>query len=250
MKRPLLFLAAAVLSLAPLLAGDLTITFQSKGKGPMGTSQNGNEIHYYSSKFQRINNESTKIDSLVDYEKLITYTINHKKKQIGKMSLEDALAAMEALNTGDHEGVGKAMAFMFGDPDSFKVEPQGTDTVAGRACKKYKITVAKIVMETSNDPSLKPPVPAANFAKMMKAKAAAFAAAGSAGKAYKRLYEEMSKIQGIALKTHMSGMMGMNVSTEATKVAEGPIPASTFALPAGYKIEDEGKKLREQLSKQ
>ena len=39
--------------------------------------------------------------------------------------------------------------------------------------------------------------------------------------------------------------MGMDISTEATKIETGAIPAATFTLPAGYQTEDLGKKLRE-----
>jgi hypothetical protein len=47
----------------------------------------------------------------------------------------------------------------------------------------------------------------------------------------------------------MSGMMGVDVSTLAAKIESGAIPAATFALPTGYKVEDMGKKLREQMAK-
>ena len=58
---------------------------------------------------------------------------------------------------------------------------------------------------------------------------------GPMGKSMAKLYEELSKIKGLALKTNLSGFMGMKAATEATKVVEGPVPASVFALPTGYK---------------
>jgi len=69
------------------------------------------------------------------------------------------------------------------------------------------------------------------------------------GLSYKRLYEELAKIKGIPLKTHMTGFMGMDVSTEAIKVETTPIPVATFVLPDGYKVEDMGKKMREDMKK-
>jgi len=249
MKKSLKLLLAAGLAAMSMCAGDLTIAFNSKGKGPMGGKTDGVEVHYYSPKFQRINNEGTKIDSLVDYQTLTTYTINHSKKLIQKLSFEDAMAAMEGMQSQMPEGIGAMMGSFFGDPNNFKVEELGKDTVVERNCKKYKITVGKMVFESSNDPTLIPPVPAASFAKMVKAKGALTAAAGPMGKTMARLYEEMSKIKGLALKTNMSGFMGINVVTEATKVTEGPIPASAFELPSGYKTEDLGKQLREQAAK-
>jgi len=249
MKKTIQLLLAATAAVVSMYAGDLTIAFNSKGKGPMGTKTDGIETHYYSSKFQRINNAGSKIDTLVDYQTLTTYTINHSKKLVQKMSFDDAMAAMEAMQTQMPEGLGAMMGSFFGDPNNFKVEELGKDVIIERNCKKHKITVGKMVFESSNDPSLVPPIPATSFAKMMKAKGALTAAAGPMGKSMARLYEEMSKIKGLALKTNMSGFMGINVSTEATHVAEGPIAAAVFELPAGYKMEDLGKQLREQAGK-
>jgi hypothetical protein len=45
------------------------------------------------------------------------------------------------------------------------------------------------------------------------------------------------------LKTHLTGLMGMDSATEATEVKTSDIPASVFTLPVGYKTEDQGKKL-------
>jgi hypothetical protein len=84
---------------------------------------------------------------------------------------------------------------------------------------------------------------------MMKIRAAQFTQSNPMGATYKRLYEEMAKIKGIPLRTHMTGLMGLDISTLATKIETGAIPAATFALPAGYKVEDMGKKLREQMAK-
>ncbi len=249
MKKTVKFLLAAAVAAVSMYAGDLTIAFNSKGKGPMGTKTDGIETHYYSSKFQRINNAGSKIDTLIDYQTLTTYTINHGKKLIQKMTFDDAMAAMEAMQTQMPEGLGAMMGSFFGDPNNFKVEELGKEVIVERSCKKHKITVGKMVFESSNDPSLVPPIPAASFAKMMKAKGALTAAAGPMGKSMARLYEEMSKIKGLALKTSMSGFMGINVSTEATQVTEGPVAPAVFELPAGYKTEDLGKQLREQASK-
>lgn len=245
MKKAFHFLLCAAFTTAALTAADLTIAFQSKG----AAKAEGVETHYYSSTHHRSNNEASKMDNLVDYQSLTSYTIDHGKKLIQKLAFEDAIAAMESMSADMPEGVSAMMGGLFGDPNSCKVEETGSEVVAGRKCKKYKITVGKLQFESSNDPTLLPPVPAASFAKMMKAKGALSAAMGPMGKSMARLYEEMSKIKGIALKTRMSGFMGMNVATEATKVVEGPIPASVFALPAGYKTEDTGKQLREAKSK-
>ena len=231
------------------LAGDLTITMNSHGKGPMGSGSSGVQMHYYSSKFMRMNDATNQRDTLMDYGTMTSYTIDHKKKLIQKMRFEDAIDAMNSMPSEGKESMSQMMAMMFGDPNNFKVTEEGKDTVAGRSCTKYKIMVGKLVMEMSNDLSLKMPMPEASYQKMIKMRGAMMAAVPS-GKAFVRLYEEMSKIKGLTLKSHMTGMMGMDVSTEATAVKEGPIPASVFVLPAGYKMEDMGAKLKAEMAKQ
>lgn len=92
-------------------------------------------------------------------------------------------------------------------------------------------------------------MPDTSYSQMMKTRAAQFAQSGPMGATYKRLYEEMAKIKGIPLRTHMTGLMGVDVATLATRIETGAIPAATFTLPAGYKVEDMGKKLRERMAK-
>jgi hypothetical protein len=242
-------LVLAGLSTLAALAGDLTIEMNAKGKSAIGGGSSGKQVQYFSAKAHRMNNEGSQTDTMVDYGDMVTYIINHKKKTISKMSFDDAMAMMENANQQMPEGMAGMMNAMFGDPDNFKVEDLGTETVAGRTCKKHRITVGKMVMETSNDPTLKPPMPEVSYAKMLKAQGALSAAAGPSGKIFARLYSEMSKIKGIALKTHMTGFMGMDSSTEAVSVKEGAIPASVFALPEGYQMEDLGKKMKEQMAK-
>lgn len=232
-----------------LFAGDLTITMKNHGSGPMGGGKDSVQTHYYSAKFVRMNDPGSQMDTLMDYGTMTSYTINHKKRLIEKMAFQDAMDAMNEAQQQNPEGMSAMMNMMFGDPNNFKVTPEGKDTVAGRSCDKFKITVGKIVMETSNDPSLKMPMPEASYQKMIKMRGAMMAAMPQ-GKGFIRLYEEMSKIKGLALKTHMSGMMGMDVRQEATAVKEGPIDPSVFALPSGYQMEDMGAKLKAQMAKQ
>jgi hypothetical protein len=92
-------------------------------------------------------------------------------------------------------------------------------------------------------------VPDAAYAKMMQTRAAQFAKSGPMGASWKRMYEEMAKIKGVPLKTHTTGPMGMDTTTEATKIETTPIPAATFTLPDGYKVTDMGKTLKEQMAK-
>jgi hypothetical protein len=241
----------AVVSTACLLASDLTITFNSKTKGPMSMSGEGVQTQYYSTNFQKTVDEGTKIDSMVDYNKGIFYTINHKDKKIEMMTFDDLVAIGEAMEArmAKMANLPKFLqgAMGGGDPGEVKVEKVGDDTVAGRACKKYKLTIGKLIQELSMDPSLKIPVNPAAFAKFSKLRGNMFAGPSAAG--MKKMIEELSKLQGVALKTHMTGFMGIDSSTEATEVKTSAIPATVFTLPEGYKTEDTGKKMLKDLQK-
>jgi len=69
-------------------------------------------------------------------------------------------------------------------------------------------------------------------------------AAGQAGLLFKRMYEEMARLKGVSLRTHVSGLMGMDMTTEATAVSTAPIPEATWALPVDYALKDGGKELK------
>ena len=248
MKLRLIYTLSAALLVGSLSAADLTITFTATRKG-MGGGGAGTEIHYYSASNLMTRAVEQKQDVLVDFQHGITYTISHPKKTIDKLSFDDAMSAMAAMDQTKNGAANQMMASMFGDPSAVKVTRLPNEKIAGRDCQAWEITVGKLVMDLSADPTLKIPMPETSYAQMMKTRAAQFTQAGPMGAAYKRLYEEMAKIKGVPLKTHMTGMMGMDVSTLATKIDTGAIPVATFALPDGYKVQDMGKKLKEQMAK-
>lgn len=251
MKSKLRIALFAMVSAASLLASDLTITFNSKVKGPMGTGGEGVQTQYYSTNFHKTVDEGTKIDSLVDYNKGVFYTIKHKDKKIEMMTFDDLVAMGEAMEAkmAQMANLPKFLqgAMGGGDPGEVKVEKIGDETVAGRACKKYKLTIGKLVQDLSMDPTLKPPVNPAAFAKFSKLRGNMLA--GPSAAAMKKMMEELSKLQGMALKVHMTGFMGMDSAQEATEVKTTAIPASEFTLPDGYKTEDIGKKMLKDLQK-
>ena len=251
MKAPLRIAIMTVVSAACLWAGDLTITSHSKVKGPLGMSGEGIQTQYYNANFQKTVDEGTQVDSLVDYSRGVFYTIKHKDKKIELMTFDDLVAIGEAMDAklAQMANLPKFLqgAMGGGDPGEIKVEKVGEETVADRACKKYKLTLGKMVQELSLDPTLKNPVNPAAFAKFSKLRGNMLAGPSAAG--MKKMIEELSKLQGIALRTHMTGFMGTESMMEATEVKTTPIPATVFALPNGYKTEDTGKKLLKDLEK-
>ena len=75
-------------------------------------------------------------------------------------------------------------------------------------------------------------------AKYFEGRKASFAAMGPLGKWYAKMFDEMKKIKGYPLSVAIDldmGTMKQHTVSEATEVRKGPIPASTFEIPAGYK---------------
>lgn len=231
-------------------AGDLTITMKGSGKYNEGKS-----IQYMSSDFTRTNHEGTRRDQMVDYRAGVSYQIDHGKKKIEKMSFEDLAAASEAMEAQMaqlKEQMAEMPEFLkktMGDPNKFSLDELGKDTVAGRKCNAYHMVVSNMEMDMSLDPTLKSPVNPAHFARFSNIRGLLQGAGGPSAGSYKRLYEEMAKLKGITLKTKTKIPFVGEITNEATEVVEGAIPASVFALPQGYAVEDTGKKMVEQARK-
>jgi len=225
---------------ANLAAGDLTITSQVTGKGAL--AKDGSQVQYLSATRMRVNHAGSKVDSLVDYGHEVIYSIDHGKKVITKLTFKDMQEAMQAMEdqmAGMPEMVTK---MMFGDVSEVKVEPLGTDTVLGRTCKRVRVTLGKMVEELSIDPSLQFPI--RDYAKSM---AMLNRVPGPMGTLFKRVYQETAKLKGVPLKTHITGLMGTDVTTVATDVSTATLPESTWALPAGYTLKDGGKEMKEAM---
>jgi Domain of unknown function (DUF4412) len=237
MRTVMVSVFIAILSAASLLASDLTITSQVTGKG--AAAKEGTQIQYFSASKMRVNHAGAKTDSFVDYGQEVIYSIDHGKKVITKLTfkdMQDAMQAMEDQMAGMPEMVTK---MMFGDVTDVKVEQLGVDTILGRPCKKVRITLGKMVEELSVDPSLQ--VPIKDYAKAMSM---LNRMPGQAGTLFKRIYEETARLKGVPLRTHITGLMGMDVTTEATAISTAPIPGSTWTLPADYTMKDGGKEMK------
>jgi hypothetical protein len=263
MKRNIVLAALAIAALAGhLTAGDLKITYSKETKS-MGTTQRGQEVHYYSPQFQRVSNEKEKTDTLTDYRDFAMYQIDHAKKKISKIALADAVKIMEhsasSAQAADPQAQ-KIMAAMFGGGGgdmAAKTAELGTEKVAGRTCKQWKITIGKSVSKLSVDPSLELPMSKKAMEEGAKLANALLVASSAAvpgmGDTLAKLQKETAKIKGVQLRqdTEMSlGFITVKTTLAATKVEQGPLPASLFALPKGYKVEDVGKKALEDLKKQ
>jgi hypothetical protein len=212
------------------------------GKGAL--AKDGVQVQLLSSSRMRMNHSTSKNDSLVDYGQGVIYSIDHGKKVVTRMTFQDMQEAMEAMEqqmAGMPEFVTK---MMFGDVSEIRVEPLGEETILGRHCKKVRIHLGKMVEEISVDPSLQ--FPMKDYAKAMTM---LNRIPGQMGSLFRRVYEETARLKGVPLKTHVSGLMGMDITTVATAISTAPIAASAWALPEGYAQKDGGKELKEAMKK-
>jgi hypothetical protein len=254
MKKYLLAALAVAALACQLFAGDLKITYKKEATA-MSATQKSEEIHYYSSRFQRVNNNQDKMDSLTDYKDFTIYQIDHKKKTISKITLDDLMKAMKLMSAQAQNvdpQTKKMMEAMFGGSGPAKTEKLGKATIAGRTCDKWKITIGKSAYVICADPSLDVPIPKNALEKGSQLKDAMSITVPGMGDMFAKLLPEMAKIKGVQLKTETEmSMMVISTKTllEATKIETAAIPASMFELPKGYKIEDAGKKMVEDLQK-
>lgn len=233
MKRnslPAFIIALSVSS--TLWAADLTMTTKTSG------TVKDQSTSYISSNWMRTNSPGYGIDVLTDIQKGIRYTIVHKTKTIRFTKLDDLAAAAKA--TGPHgqgEQMEAAMKNMYGDPAIFKVESTGKETVMGRSCANTRVTSGNLVWEFCVDPTLHSPVSPAMYLKLTNSSYSGMSQYPTLAKIMSNLTGAMAKLDGLPLKMKMSGFGGERVS-EVTSVTQGALPASTFALPAGYTMVD------------
>jgi DNA-binding protein YbaB len=154
-----------------------------------------------------------------------------------KMSaeMEKANAQMQNLPPEVREKMEK----MMGGAGAVTVTKGGTRKIAGYDAQQYTILMGtNMKMETWNTTGLQMPVPEADLKKLMSfAGAMGPMAQNPMFKGMAKMAEEMKKIQGFPLaRTTDFQMMGKSVtsSSEAIEVKTGPVPASAFAIPAGY----------------
>ena len=232
---------ATLLSAVSLLAADLTLTQTSTGWG-----HEGEQTQLWSSRFMRINQPDSRLDFLVDFTQGVSYNIDHNKKLIEKMSWDDLELAAEAYVEKMKKLPPIVLKMVSVSDATVTVVEQGSESLLGRECRKWKITMGPMIIETSNDPSIQPPMPASPYQRFVRLHTALGQLQPDPALA-RKAGEELSKVQGIALNYRIALPLAGQMSMTTTRLEEGPIPPSAFELPADYQVEDSGKKLRGNL---
>jgi hypothetical protein len=137
------------------------------------------------------------------------------------------LEELRAQSKSDSALAGELMGA--GEPESVRTSPLPGKTIAGYACRGWRLKAGSAVVDVYTTTAV--PVPLDAFSEFLEWTGAADALAG--------LWGEMRKLPGFPLETraqvNVLGEMQETVST-VTRVQVAPVPASLFELPAGYRI--------------
>ncbi|HYK88021.1 MAG TPA: DUF4412 domain-containing protein [Acidobacteriota bacterium] len=234
----LLILTLSLFGLQSVAFGqDITLHQATTSSGMMGGgARNATATQYYSSKAMRTTSSAGQ-DSIIRFDTGKIINIDNKQKTYTEITFEQLNEMLPKL--GEQAGADKEkmeqmrkMMAQMGQQmsESFSVTKEGPgETIAGYATDKYHVT-GPMEMEIHASPDLKIPAVYYDVMKMGVQRNPMFDMS--------KLYDEMKKITGMPLKTVMTMKMmnmEMKTTTVVTSVEKGPIPASMFEVPAGYK---------------
>jgi hypothetical protein len=230
----LLFLAGMEqqASAQTLFSEELTLQQTTTSPAMMGQPPRSvNSTVYFSrNAMKSVGAEGT--DSLVRFDQGKIITINNKKKTYSEITPAQIQELMDKAAGSANKEQMEMMKKMMGQvSDTVTVTKEGPgEKIAGYDTVKYHIT-GMMDLEMHAAPDLKVPglyydamklhMPNNPFLDMGK------------------LIEQYKKIEGLPLKTVMTIKMmntEMKSTTIVTSVAKGPIAASIFEVPAGYKL--------------
>jgi hypothetical protein len=242
-------IAASVLAIGalPAAADDLTIVSKrTKGDGPPTTTTT-----YLASDKMRMSGDAE--DFIADYATGNMTIVDNKKKEyytITKQDMEAAAAQMQAqmkqmqaqmqnLPPEVREKMAGAMGGATGAVAQSVNVQRGTGgrTIAGYACENWIVTIGEISRQESCV-TTQLPIPVAAFDAQKNFASGMTAMAGPMAKSMGAVWDKFKEMKGIPIySTNTVKILGKTTTTttEVTDVKKGPIPASAFAVPAGYK---------------
>ena len=226
-----LSLGVAVAVPAFAAAEDLTIVSTvSVGKGAPSTS-----TQYLSTGRIRTSNPET--DTLFDAGTGRVAVVNHKKKEYYEFTREEMAASLQQFEAQMQQAGPMMEKMMGGAMGEVTVKKLGTSRkLAGYDCDEYSVAMGEnLRYDVCAAAALVPPT------QYYDALKSPFAAMGPMARRFERVFDEMKKIKGfpIAMNSSVKVMMVKSeLKTEATDIKKGPIPASVFEIPAGYKKKD------------
>jgi hypothetical protein len=215
---------AATLLVAPLADEDLTIvstvTFANR---EMTSTQ------YITSEYSRSSSNDT--DSIVHLPSGKLTFVDHRRKEYWEATVEE----MEDYwyRTARQMRISGAGEMLDLRGESRLEKLPGKQKFAGYDCEHWSIQVGEpLEAEFWATPTLHPP------ARYFDGRRLSVAAMGPMGLLFQKMYEEFKKVKGFPLSTVIiirTPFSRSEMIEEATEVKKGPIPVSTFEVPAGYK---------------
>jgi hypothetical protein len=221
--------AAAVLVLASLPAlgagEELTIVSRTtlNDRAPTTTTQYIGQ--------SRIRSSDGENDTIMDVAGGRFIVVNHQKKEFYEFTDADLKAAMQKFEAQMSGPMAGMMEKMMGGPvGEVKVVKGASRKVAGYDCTDYTLTMGdNMSYQICATQALALPT---QYYDALKTR---YQMMGPMGRRFGKMYDAMKEIKGfpIAVKAFK-----VRSSSEATEIKKGPIPASAFEVPAGYKKKD------------
>lgn len=231
LSRSIVALACA--AALPALAGAEEITIVSRTTVKQGAPTTSTQ--YIGT--DRVRTSDGENDAIVDVGTGRLTVINHKKQEYYEVTREEMQAGMQKLEQ-QMSGPGAAMfeKMMGGKTGEVVVQKGAARKVAGYDCTTYTFTLGEN-MRYENCVTQALQLPAAYYDALKSP----YSMMGPMGKRFEKVFEAMSQVKGLPIAMNSSvTMMGMNmqITSEATEVRKGAIPATAFQVPAGYKKKD------------
>jgi hypothetical protein len=182
-----------------------------------------------------------------------TFTmIDHRKKEYSVVTKADIDAMAEQMNAQmkqleaqmanvPPEARKQMQSLMGAISQNVEVKRgEGGRTIAGYACENWIITIGEMV-KTQHCVTSQLQYPVQAWDSFKSFSSAMSRAAGPMGKGMAQMWDKMKEMKGVPLATTTTtSVMGRTIthSSEVTEIRKGPIPASAWELPAGYKKVD------------
>jgi hypothetical protein len=226
---------SSLLVVAPAQADDLTIVSKVTGEG----AQDTNRTWYLTPTKLRMS--TTMGDVIMDVAAGKITVLDHAKKQYWETTQEEVnkstseAASRMTEQTKQNPQAAKLMEQLMGNlAGSVSVQHgPGSKKIVGYTCEQYIVSMGPIKEDVWVTTEITPPL---TLSQIMAAQKAFFAGNPMAG-SMKGLADEMAKIKGFPLGQSVTiTMLGRTNQTnsEAIEVKKDPVPASVFAIPAGY----------------
>lgn len=233
--------AALALAAVPTAAEDLTIV----AKTTLNNEAPSTSTSYYASDRMRVVDPGGQ-EFMAEYASGQMTMIDNKKKEYSvttRQELDAAAAKMQAQLKQMEEQMKnvppamreKMAGMMGGVAAAVSVQKgQGGRKLAGYSCDNWTVTIGEMVkQEQCLTTELTFPTQAWDAFKSLSA-----GMPGPMGQGMQQMYEKFKEMKGLPLaSTSTVKVMGKThtTSSEVVEIKKGPIPASAWTIPSGYK---------------